>query len=176
MYEVSILSQFMQDPRRVHSEGVLWVLVNIKQSPRRGLIYQWHGHLCIDAYSDVGMQVTREIVYLLPAIAHILEVTSSAGNRGNKRWYHALAQSMSIELWLGLCGRLYGFDHFSKILTSLLPLQCPSIVIIKPLSSSVTIPLFMSVRTTLRLIVTTFGNRLCPELSPMLMWHHLSSL
>ena len=41
----------------------------------------------------LSMQVTREIVNLPQAIAHILEVTLSLGDRKNIRWYHALAQS-----------------------------------------------------------------------------------
>ena len=48
----------------------------------------------------LGIQVTREIVNLLRTIANILEVTSSPSNHGNRRWYHALARSLSIELWL----------------------------------------------------------------------------
>ena len=48
----------------------------------------------------LGMRVTREIVNLLQAIAHILEVTSSLDDSENRRWYHALARSLSIKLWL----------------------------------------------------------------------------
>ena len=116
-----------------------------------------------------GMQVTREIVNLLHAIALTLEVTSSLGDPGNRRWYHAPAQSSSIELWLRPRGRWYGFDHFSKILAFQLLFQCPHIVIIKPLSSSPAIPPFMSVQSTLRLTATTYETRLCAESSPLLM-------
>ena len=124
----------------------------------------------------LGMQVTREIINLLPAIAHILEVTLSLGDCRSKRRYCTLAWSLSIEVWLRLRGRWYDFDHFSKISTSLLPLQCTCIVIIQLLSLLLAIPFFMSVGNTLRLIVTTFGKRLCPKLSPHLMWHHLINL
>ena len=117
----------------------------------------------------LGMQMTRDIVNLLPDVAHILEVTSSPSDRRKKMWYHALARSLSIRLRLRLWGKLYGFDHFSKISASLLPLQCPCIVIIKPLSLSLEILLFISVRSTFRLIGTTFGTSLCQELSPPLM-------
>ena len=54
VYMVSFLSQFMQEPRRVQWEGALRVLAYIKQAPRRGLIYQRHSHLRIEAYSDAG--------------------------------------------------------------------------------------------------------------------------
>ena len=117
----------------------------------------------------LGMQVTREIVNLLQAIALTLEVTSSPGDPRNIRWYHAPAQSPSIGLWLRPHKRWYGFDHFSKISTFHLLFQCPCIVINKPLSSSPTIPPFMSVQSTLRLTITTYKTRLCLELSPLLM-------
>ena len=45
-------------------------------------------------------QLIREIVNLLPTFVHILEVTLSPSDRGNKRWYHVLTKSLSIELWL----------------------------------------------------------------------------
>ena len=38
----------------------------------------------------LDMQVIGEIVTVLQAITHILEVTSSPGSLENKRWYHAL--------------------------------------------------------------------------------------
>ena len=46
------------------------------------------------------MQVTRETVNLLHAIVLTLEVTSSPRDPGNRRWYHAPTQSLSIEVWL----------------------------------------------------------------------------
>ena len=73
------------------------------------------------------MQVRREIVNLLHAIALTLEVTSSPGDPGNRRWYHAPVQSPSIELRLRPRRRWYGFDHFSKISTFYLLFQCPCI-------------------------------------------------
>ena len=53
VYEVSVLSQFMHKPGRVHWEGALQVLAYIKRAPGR-LIYRRHSHLCIEAYSDAG--------------------------------------------------------------------------------------------------------------------------
>ena len=40
VYAVSVLSQFMQEPRRVHWKGALRVLAYIKLAPGRGLIYR----------------------------------------------------------------------------------------------------------------------------------------
>ena len=54
VYAVSVLSQFMQEPRQVHWEGALRVLTYIKRALGRGLIYRRHGHLRIEAYSDAG--------------------------------------------------------------------------------------------------------------------------
>ena len=48
----------------------------------------------------LGMQMTREILNLLQAIALTFQVTSSPGNLGTRRWYHAPGQSLSIKLWL----------------------------------------------------------------------------
>ena len=54
VYTVSLLSQFMQEPRQVHWEGALRVLAYIKNAPGRGLIYRRHGHTRVEAYSDAG--------------------------------------------------------------------------------------------------------------------------
>ena len=86
----------MQESRRVHWEGALRVLAYIKLAPKRGSSIN---NMIISISKPTlmfGMQVTREIVNLLLAIAHILEVTSSPGDRENKRWYHALARSPCI--------------------------------------------------------------------------------
>ena len=54
VYAVSVLSYFMQEPRQVHWEGALRVLVHIKRALGRGLIYPRHSHLRIEAYSNAG--------------------------------------------------------------------------------------------------------------------------
>ena len=53
-YAVSVLSQFMQAPRVVHLNGVYRVLAYIKRAPGKGLLYQRHRHLHVEAYSDAG--------------------------------------------------------------------------------------------------------------------------
>ena len=102
--------------------------------------------------------------------------TSSSVNHKNRRWYHDLVQSLNIELWLRLHERWYGFDHFLKNSASYLLFQCLCIVIIKLLSSSLEIPLFLSVQSTMILTATTFKIMLCPDLFLRLMWHHIISL
>ena len=44
----------MHEPRMVHWEGALRVLAYIKRAPGKGLIYQRHDHIRIEAYSDAG--------------------------------------------------------------------------------------------------------------------------
>ena len=44
-FAVGLLGQFMHDPRLVHLQGALCVLVYIKSTPGKGLIYRRHGHL-----------------------------------------------------------------------------------------------------------------------------------
>ena len=44
----------MHEPRMVHWEGALRVLVYIKRAPGKRLIYRCHDHLRIEAYSDAG--------------------------------------------------------------------------------------------------------------------------
>ena len=51
-YVVSVLSQFMQEPRMVHWEGVLRILIYIKHALVKGLIYRYHDHLSNEAYFD----------------------------------------------------------------------------------------------------------------------------
>ena len=46
-YAVGLLSQFMHEPKMVHWQGALGIL-------GRGLIYEKHGHLCVEAFSDFG--------------------------------------------------------------------------------------------------------------------------
>ena len=88
------------------------------------------------------MQVTKEIINLLRDIIHILEVTSSLGGPKNRRWCHALAWRMSIKLCLR-SRDILRLWYFSKILTSHLLLQCPCIMIIQLLSSSLVICTFL---------------------------------
>ena len=44
----------MHEPHMVHWEGALRVLAYIKRVLGKGLIYQRHDHLRIEAYSDAG--------------------------------------------------------------------------------------------------------------------------
>ena len=58
-YVVSLLSQFMYEPRVVHWQGALRVLAYVKGAPGKGLIYRKFDHLQIEAYSDSGYASDR---------------------------------------------------------------------------------------------------------------------
>ncbi|GAB2268978.1 Belongs to the helicase [Dionaea muscipula] len=51
-FSVSVLSQFMSDPRVPHWEAVVHILQYIKGYPSRGLLYSDHGHRRIERFSD----------------------------------------------------------------------------------------------------------------------------
>lgn len=51
-YAVEVISQFMHQPQKQHMEAALRVLKYLKGSPGRGLFFQRHGHLEIQAFTD----------------------------------------------------------------------------------------------------------------------------
>lgn len=51
-YAVSILSQFMHDPRTSHLEAVHLILQYVKSAPRKGILFFNHGHLKLEAFTD----------------------------------------------------------------------------------------------------------------------------
>ena len=51
-FEVSVLSQFMKDPRLPHQEAVIRIVRYPKAHPSRGLLYKANGHLWVEAYTD----------------------------------------------------------------------------------------------------------------------------
>ena len=58
-YAVSLLSQFMHKPRKVHWTGVLRVLSYVKGVPGKSLVYRRNGHTMIITYSDSGYAGNR---------------------------------------------------------------------------------------------------------------------
>ena len=51
-FAVSVLSQFMKDPRLPHWEVVIRIMRYLKAHPGRGLLYKANGHLQVKAYTD----------------------------------------------------------------------------------------------------------------------------
>src|SRR5262249_17260499 len=51
-YAVSLVSQYMHDPREPHMEAVYRILRYLKSAPGRGLLLSKHGHLQIRAFTD----------------------------------------------------------------------------------------------------------------------------
>jgi len=51
-YTVGLVSQFMHKPREIHWKTALEILIYIKGSPSKELLYKKHGCLRIEAFSD----------------------------------------------------------------------------------------------------------------------------
>ena len=51
-FAISVLSQFMKDPRLPHWEEVIRIVRYLKAHPGRGLLYKSNGHLWVEAYTD----------------------------------------------------------------------------------------------------------------------------
>ena len=51
-FVVSVLSQFMKDPRLPHWEAVIRIVRYLKAHPGHGLLYKHNGHLRVEAYTD----------------------------------------------------------------------------------------------------------------------------
>ena len=53
-FAVSVLGQFMKDPRLPHWEAVIRIVRYLKAYPSRGLLYKANGHLRVEAYTDAN--------------------------------------------------------------------------------------------------------------------------
>ncbi|BBH03624.1 hypothetical protein Prudu_014548 [Prunus dulcis] len=51
-YAVSVVSQFMHEPREVHMQAVERILRYLKSSPGKGLLFSKHNNFAIEAYTD----------------------------------------------------------------------------------------------------------------------------
>ncbi|XP_073112311.1 uncharacterized protein [Elaeis guineensis] len=51
-FAVSVVSQFMHDPRSVHMDAVTRILRYLKSCPGRGLLYSNHGNIRVECYTD----------------------------------------------------------------------------------------------------------------------------
>ena len=46
-FDIGVLSRFMHQPREAHWTTTLRIMVYVKSSPGKGLLYIKYGHLCI---------------------------------------------------------------------------------------------------------------------------------
>ena len=53
-FAISVLGQFMKDPRLPHWEAVIRIVRYLKAYPSRGLLYKANGHLRVEAYTDAN--------------------------------------------------------------------------------------------------------------------------
>ena len=51
-FAVSVISQFMDCPRKTHWDAVIRILRYLKGAPGRGLLYKDHGHIRVKGYTD----------------------------------------------------------------------------------------------------------------------------
>ncbi|KAL0423663.1 UNVERIFIED_CONTAM: Retrovirus-related Pol polyprotein from transposon RE1 [Sesamum radiatum] len=51
-FAIGLVSQFMDKPRSVNWEAAIRILKCIKASPGKGLLFNRHGHVTIESYSD----------------------------------------------------------------------------------------------------------------------------
>jgi hypothetical protein len=51
-FAVSVVSQFMHEPRSHHMDAVMRIIRYLKGSPGRGLLYTSHGNLQVECYTD----------------------------------------------------------------------------------------------------------------------------
>ena len=53
-FAISVLSQFMKDPRLPHWEAVIRIVRYLKAHPDCGLLYKANGHLRVEAYTNAN--------------------------------------------------------------------------------------------------------------------------
>ncbi|KAM1420476.1 hypothetical protein ACFX2I_002841 [Malus domestica] len=51
-YAVSVVSQFMHSPSVDHMEAVMRILAYLKSAPGKGVLYESHGHMRIEGFTD----------------------------------------------------------------------------------------------------------------------------
>ena len=52
-YPVSVISQFMHDPRKPHLQTAYRVLHYLKSNPEKGILFKKNDTLALEAYTDV---------------------------------------------------------------------------------------------------------------------------
>ena len=53
-YTVGVISQFTHQPQEDHMEAAMRIVRYSKGTPRSGIMFQKHGHLNIEAYTDAN--------------------------------------------------------------------------------------------------------------------------
>jgi hypothetical protein len=59
-FAVSVVSQFMHDPRSHHLNAVMRIIRYLKGCPGRGLLYASHGNLQVECYTDADWAVSLD--------------------------------------------------------------------------------------------------------------------
>lgn len=65
-YAVSVISQFMHDPRESHLQAAHRVLHYLKGNPGKGILYKRNSALTLEAYTDADCAGSIGISYVCP--------------------------------------------------------------------------------------------------------------
>jgi len=72
---VSMISQFMHDPREPHLQAAYRMLHYLKGNPGKGILFKKNDTLALEAYTDADYAGSLVIGDLLQGIVIFLEVT-----------------------------------------------------------------------------------------------------
>ncbi|XP_059277718.1 uncharacterized mitochondrial protein AtMg00810-like [Lycium ferocissimum] len=108
-YSVSLVSQFMHDPRDPHMEAVFRILQYLKSAPGKGLLFSRHDHLKIEAFTDADWAGISTIEDLHPDSCTLVggslvtwrsKKQSVIARSSAEAEYRAMAQGVCELLWL----------------------------------------------------------------------------
>lgn len=92
-----MVSQFMHSPRKEHFDVVYRILRYLKGTLGKGLLFENHGHLQVEAYTNVDWVGIKQIEDKILGIAPLLEVIWLLGRvRSRMQWLEVL-QRQSLE-------------------------------------------------------------------------------
>ncbi|KAK6120480.1 hypothetical protein DH2020_045773 [Rehmannia glutinosa] len=108
-YAVSVVSQFMHNPKDVHLQAVHWILHYLKASPGKGIIFRRNKRLILEAYTDTdygGSLVDRKSTtgYCTFLVGNLVTWRSKKKNvvarSSAEAEFRAMAQGICELLWL----------------------------------------------------------------------------
>ena len=106
-YAVSVVSQFMHDPRASHLE-VVYCILRYKLALGKELLFSNNGYLKLKAFSNADCAGSVDVRRSTSGIVPWLEVIWLHGKVRSKQWLSSLVQRLNTELWpmgfVSFCG------------------------------------------------------------------------